>query len=84
MVMAKSHRVQALLDHEQFSQLEAIAERQGTTISALIRQAVEVTYMQDYRHRQQQAALQSLTELQAPTADWPDMKSEIVRGALGG
>jgi hypothetical protein len=82
--MAKSHRVQALLDDELYRRLEAMAAQEGTTISALIRHAVDVTYMQAFRRRRQEAALQAMGAMNLPTADWPDMKADIERGALGG
>ena len=80
--MSKTHRVQALLDDELFRRLTDVAAQQQTTISALIRQAVEVTYVQEFRQRKQQEALQALCALDLPVADWPDMKAEIVRGAI--
>ena len=55
--MSKTHRVQALLDDELFRRLTDVAAQQQTTISALIRQAVEVTYVQEFRQRKQQEAL---------------------------
>jgi metal-responsive CopG/Arc/MetJ family transcriptional regulator len=82
--MSKSHRVQAILDDELYQRLEVVAEQEGTTISALIRHAVDVTYMQAFRRRKQDEALQALTAMALPVSDWPEMKTEIERGALGG
>ena len=81
--MARSHRVQALLDDEQFRELEAVAKAEGKTISELVRHAVDVTYLEDFRQRRRLEAVERMAALDAPVCDWEQMKAEIIRGALG-
>lgn len=81
--MSKSHRVQALLSDEQFQLLETLSQKEGKTISSLIRHAVDVAYVAEVERQKRTTAYQRLISRQLPVSDWDEMKGEITRGALG-
>lgn len=76
-----TERTQVLLTPAQRSRLERIATREGRSVGAVIRDAVEAYTLPRARPRQE--ALRSLTSLGAPVDDWERMKAEIARGASG-
>ena len=75
-----SERTQVLLTPAQRARLERIALREGRSMGAVIRDAVDAYTLPRARPRHE--ALRSLTSLGAPVADWDVMKAEIERGAL--
>ncbi|MEO8273186.1 MAG: ribbon-helix-helix protein, CopG family [Chloroflexota bacterium] len=76
-----SERTQVLLSPEQRGRLERIAAREGRSLGAVIREAVDAYTLPRARSREE--ALQSLFSINAPVADWEQMKAEIIEGALG-
>lgn len=74
-----SERTQVLLTSTQRARLERIAAREGRSLGAVIRDAVDAYTLPRARPRDE--ALRSLTSLEAPIDDWEQMKTEIVRGA---
>ncbi len=76
-----SERTQVLLSPEQRSRLERIAVREGRSLGAVIRDAVDAYTLPRARPRHE--ALRSLFSQNAPVADWEVMKAEIEQGALG-
>lgn len=74
-----SERTQVLLSSVQRARLERMAAREGRSLGAIIRDAVDAYTLPRARPRDE--ALRSLTSLEAPVADWEQMKAEIVRGA---
>jgi hypothetical protein len=76
-----SERTQVLLTPEQRKRLERIAAREGRSLGAVIRDAVDAYTLP--RARPPSEVLRSLYALNAPVADWETMKAEIERGALG-
>lgn len=76
-----SERTQVLLTPSQRQRLERIAAREGRSMGAVIRDAVDAYTLP--RSRPRHEALQSLFARNAPVADWEVMKAEIERGALG-
>lgn len=76
-----SHRTQVLLSAEQAARVKRIADREGRSVGAVIRSAVDayVAPTADERTR----ALRSLLRLEAPVDDWETMKRDIIRGATG-
>jgi predicted DNA-binding protein len=76
-------RVQTVLTDRQYDELMQIANQQGKTISELVREAVEETYLKTVALERQKKALDQLLALDAPVADWEQMEAEIIRGALG-
>jgi len=71
-------RVQLLLSPRQHERLEALARVRGTSVSALIRDAVEALYFSDEAERLQ--AVQEMAALKLPVADWEQMERESMRG----
>ena len=76
-----SERTQVLLSPAQRARLERIAAREGRSLGAVIRDAVDAYTLP--RARAPHDALHSLFGQNAPVADWDVMKTEIERGALG-
>ena len=76
-----SERTQVLLTPSQRARLERIAAREGRSVGAVIRDAVDAYTLPRARPRRE--ALLSLTSLGAPVDDWEGMKAEIERGAGG-
>lgn len=76
-----SERTQVLLTPAQRARLERIATREGRSLGAVVRDAIDAYTLPRARPRHE--ALQSLFAQNAPVADWEVMKAEIERGALG-
>ena len=76
-----SERTQVLLTPAQRARLERIASREGRSLGAVIRDAIDAYTLPRARPRHE--AVQSLFAQDAPVADWDVMKAEIERGALG-
>lgn len=76
-----SERMQVLLTPSQRARLDRIAVREGRSVGAVIRDAIDVYTLP--RSRPRGEALRSLFAHNAPVADWDVMKAEIERGALG-
>lgn len=76
-----SQRTQVLLTPEQRARLERLAEERGTSVGAVIREAVEA-YTRPHGRSREEAA-QALFALDAPVTDWEVMKAEIIREAGG-
>lgn len=73
-----SERLQILLTPAQRERLERIAVREGRSIGAVIRAAIDAYTLR--RGRPADEALASLFSLEAPVADWAQMKAEIAEG----
>jgi hypothetical protein len=76
-----SERTQVLLTPAQRRRLERIAAREGRSLGAVIRDAVDAYTLP--RARSPHEILESLYAINAPVADWDQMKAEIERGFLG-
>jgi hypothetical protein len=74
--MSKSRRAQVLLEPETYHLLEQIAEREGTSISELIRIAIEKIFTGSPERRQR--ALEGIVALELPIADWEELEQEIL------
>jgi hypothetical protein len=74
-----SERTQVLLTTTQRARLQRIAAREGRSLGAVIRDAVDAYTLPRARPRDE--ALRTLMSLEAPVDDWEQMKAEIVRGA---
>jgi hypothetical protein len=75
--MALSARVQVLFDPAQVSRLQRIAESEGKSVGALIRDAVERTYLEGDR-AERLAAVERMGAMALPVADWEQMERESV------
>lgn len=84
-----THRVQAVLDDEQYQLLQELAQERETTVSGLIREAVQVYYVADAVKARRMAALRSLLQMsqaaQTPgetMPDWEELEEEIIQAAI--
>ncbi|MBA2382842.1 MAG: CopG family transcriptional regulator [Chloroflexi bacterium] len=70
-----------LLSPDQVARLKRIAAREGRSVGAVIRDAVDsyVDPGSDSRHE----AIQALMKMNAPVDDWEVMKAQILRSQLG-
>lgn len=76
---ALTRRVQVLLSPQQYERLAALSRARGTSVGALIREAVEKLFLQaDETERQE--AVRRMSTLQLPVADWEQMERESMRG----
>jgi hypothetical protein len=75
---AFTERIQVLVAPEQLARLRAIARRQHRSVGALVREAVERTYLHDDTERRL-AAVERLAEMELPVSDWEQMERESVR-----
>jgi len=76
-----SERTQVLLTPVQRERLARIAAREHRSMGAVIRDAIDA-YIAP-RPSSRGEALRALLAMNAPVADWEQMKAEIERGALG-
>jgi ribbon-helix-helix CopG family protein len=76
-----SERTQVLLSPDQVAKLKRIAAREGRSVGAVIRDAVDsyVDPGDDARHR----AAQAIIAMNLPVDDWEVMKAQILRSQLG-
>ena len=76
-----SERTQVLLSPEQVARLKRMAAREGRSVGAVIRDAVDsyVDPGDDARLR----AAQSIIGMNLPVDDWEVMKEQIMRSQLG-
>lgn len=81
--MRLSARVQVLFEPGQVARLQAIAEREGRSVGALIREAVERTYL-DRDRAERVAAVDQMARLSLPVGDWEEMERESVERYGGG
>ena len=76
-----SERTQVLLSPEQLARLKRIAERDGRSVGAVIREAVD-SFVEAEPDRRQRA-LKRLLAMNAPVDDWEVMKAQILKSQLG-
>lgn len=76
-----SERTQVLLSPRQVDKLKRIAARQGSSVGAVIRDAIDgyIDPGSDARRR----AFEDMLTMNAPVDDWDVMKAEILRSQLG-
>jgi predicted DNA-binding protein len=76
-----SERTQVLLSPEQVARLKRIAAREGRSVGAVIREAVDAFVESEPDSRMR--AARELMSLNAPVDDWEVMKQQIARSQLG-
>jgi predicted transcriptional regulator len=76
-----SERTQVLLSPEQVAKLKRIAARDGRSLGAVIRDAVD-SYVDPGDDARQRAA-QAIIAMNLPVDDWEVMKAQILRSQLG-
>lgn len=76
--MAKTKRVQVLMEPSEFKVLEGIARARGSSVGDLMREAVRIQHLLAMERERSSAAAQRflrLPDIQLP--GWGDLKSEI-------
>ena len=76
-----SKRVEVLFDPKQYAALEHVAQRDGKSVGALIREAVERKYLQPPRE-ERRAALKELLSIKLDIGSWEEAKELILRSYL--
>ncbi len=76
-----SERTQVLLSPEQLSRLKRIAERDGKSVGAVIRAAVDAFIERGPVSRV--AAARTINSMELPAEDWEVTKAHILRSQLG-
>lgn len=76
-----TERTQVLLSPEQAARVKDIADRQGRSVGAVIRDAIDSYHAPTQRSRDE--AFEELLSMNAPVDDWEVMKEQILAGSLG-
>jgi hypothetical protein len=78
MTMAKTKRVQVLMEPLEFAALERLARSHGASVADLIRDAARAQYLDIAdRGRRTRAAELFLSLPETPLPDWPVLKQEL-------
>jgi len=78
-----TQRVQTVLTDKQYAELTRLSADLAKPVSVLIREAVEIVYLDSIEKKRRLKALEELLSLEAPVADWEQMEAEIINGAIG-
>ena len=78
--MARTKRAQILMDPRDYSRLARIAQRSGSSVGELIRQAVRERYLATAAGGED--AVERICRMRIPVGDWADVEAEIA-GAHG-
>jgi hypothetical protein len=74
-------RLQLLLDQDRYDRVASVAERDGKSVAAVIRAAIDVAYpsLDEERNAALRRFLDSVAENPdtGPTEDWPDIKAAM-------
>lgn len=77
-------RLQIMLTPEEHQLLEYLAREKKTSIADLIRKAIDSVYSDGVSiEEKKEKALRNLFSLNMEVSDWPEMKKQIVLGAIG-
>jgi hypothetical protein len=76
--MAKTKRVQVLMEPKEFNQLERVARKRGSSVSDLMREAARAQYLVDVGCSRRSGAAQSFLSLpDSALPEWAVMKQEL-------
>jgi hypothetical protein len=81
MCMALTHRLQVLVSPERFADLEAEARREGTSIGAVVREAIDARLGDDEAANRRAAAFRALLDEPNPEGlepDWEVVKAQML------
>jgi hypothetical protein len=73
--MGLTSRVQVLFEPSQVARLQAIAEAEGKSVGALVREAVARAYLDGDRAARLEA-VRKMAAMSLPVADWEQMERE--------
>jgi hypothetical protein len=74
--MTYPKKAQVLLTEEQYEALEAIASQEHKKMSTLVREAVDLVYLQGHRQKRIKKALDRILDMSLPTTDWETFERE--------
>jgi hypothetical protein len=78
MHMAKTKRVQVLMEPREFNQLERVARKRGSSVSDLMREAARAQYLVDTDRSRRVGATQNFLNLpDSALPDWGIVKKEL-------
>ena len=72
---ALTERLEVRLPAHTLQLLRREAQRRGVSVAQLVREAIDLLLAEDRQARVQ--AAEALFQVEAPVADWPEMKREI-------
>jgi len=75
-----TERLEVRLPSELMRLLREEAQRRGISVAQLVREAIESSLIGDRKARVQ--AAEELFKVEAPVAEWPEMKKEIEEAHL--
>lgn len=70
------------MDEGRYARLEQMAERRGASVAALVREAIDQAFPQDWPDRER-AGAHILEAEPMPVEDWEAVKGEILEGLYG-
>lgn len=76
-----SERTQVLLSPEQLARLKRIAARDGKSVGAVMREAIDSFV--DHGPDARRAAARAINSMNEPVEDWEVMKAQILHSQLG-
>ncbi len=77
-----SERTHLRLSKHQLAELKRRAKRDKKSVAAVIRDAID-EHLGESDEAERQASLERLFAINAPVDDWPVMKAQVLKGALG-
>lgn len=76
--MAKTKRVQVLMEPEEFELLEGLARKRGSSVSDLMREAARAQFLAEAERSHRSRAVQQFLSLpDTPLPDWEILEREI-------
>lgn len=76
--MAKTKRVQVLMEPKEFAALEKLARSRGSSVADMMREAARAQYLQGGDHVRRARSAQSFLSLpDTPLPDWAVLKREL-------
>lgn len=77
-----TERLEVRLSPQTMQLLRQKARQRGVSVAQLVREAIEFLLVQDREDRLR--AAEALFRIEAPVADWAEMKREIEEARVGG
>ena len=74
-LLSLTQPVQVIFSRDQFARLQAIAQTQGESLDALIREAVKKVYL-EHDSQERLEAVRRMAAMSLPVANWEQMERE--------
>jgi hypothetical protein len=75
--MARSKRVQVLMEPEEFRRLRLLARQRKTSIGQLVRRALDIVYSAPSDVEDRKAIVERIVNMNLPVIEWHEAKKEI-------